>query len=1504
MAAAAATAAFFGVAPQIAPAGTPLARVFDAEVVESDSGTVEMLFRVELTAPAMVPVILHYETGAPGDTATPGSDYGAAASSLTIDSGDTSGTISIPVFGDFAPEEPEFLTLRVLRAEGAHVLANRVTQQILDGPEHSHFGSHVSLSGNELAVGAYSDRGPSDAVGSIYFYRRSDQGVWELTERFFHPSRGRFGRAVSLDGDQLLVSNEEKVEFYGRGQGGGWMMSWQTTPAQFYSRAQLLDGWAIIPSHTSIRLYTDASKGPLGPGQTLTGVVSGRAGYGIQPHLRKDRIVALVEYWQNGDVAAKGIEVFEPANPDGSWRLQATIGAPKGKSFEVLTQAASAIFAVDRESGEILVFAPEEADASNWNHVQTLPGFPGNRYEFATQIASSDEFVAVSAVIQHPSGMWEARVLNFLRGGSGPEAWEQVNSTTVKDFRLGHEPGSHSLSVSGSTVAMASEAFWPHGQTYLLTPDLATGFIFPDEQPFISIRGTRVREKATEPSLAIFEVYLDQPAAVPVMLDYHTADGTAVAGEDYTPSEGSLTFEAGEVSKTVSVAVLPDAETEGEEWFELRLSNESWGNIIIGSARATIEDVSGSIPRMPVVTIPERVEITEGLAGTKMVPIELVLDAASASPVTARYSLRPKSADLDESDVGLSPGTVTFAPGETRKSVEVAVFGDSDMERDELLEMRIDSEDAKVRGGWGRSQQLQSGEAHDGFATALALSDGWLLVGAQQYFKPTEGVYGLGNAHLFQRAGPDWILAKTFEDPAPGAWKHFGQDVAIWEDTIAISTRADEAGDRDVLLYKRDHGGAGNWGMVARIQTAAREIDSLLLEEDTLLVAKNRDEFSVYSRNRAGPEKWGFVQDLLPGQGDPIPFAYWQVAMRDGLIAIGQARNRTGSHQGSIHLFREAEAGAGWDRIARLRPEAGSEVLDLGSQLAIDHRGRVLASALQDEFYRYEQTGEAGEWTSSAFPFPSDQDLLGSLGDGLVVWNIDTGISLYSEDSGGNWNLGAAIHRFDEGIPESWFHVAISEDGIAVGIRETASLYEPRFTELTILDDDVPFHVFTSDVTTVEGHPTGLDFLVSLSEPAPLEVTMDYATEDGTAKATEGDYIAASGSVTFQPGESEKLISVSVLNDRVIEAPETLFLKLSNLSIGRFLESSAIGTIVDNDGPFDAGTPTVIVPKRTEVRYIVPDSEEWEDVWTMPDYDDSSWASATTPVGYENSGSDYRDLIVTTIDGLFGVNESIYLRIPFTDSNPERFETVLLKTRFDDGFVAYLNGTEISRGNASPGPQRWNSGAPFAYFDSEVLAFTEETVVSNYGSLIDPNGVNILAIQGLNRGVSSTDLLIEQELSGFVAASGLASFHSWLEGFQGIPEDLLHFSADFDQDGLSHLVEYALGLHPVLADSPPLKWEVSPSDGAGGPVLGIFFDSGLLPSDVEVRLEVSYSDERFIWEVIGTATAETSWNLLVGTASLLGAATGSSAAERVGLQPPDDASAMYARLAVTLKGLR
>ena len=109
-----------------------------------------------------------------------------------------------------------------------------------------------------------------------------------------------------------------------------------------------------------------------------------------------------------------------------------------------------------------------------------------------------------------------------------------------------------------------------------------------------------------------------------------------------------------------------------------------------------------------------------------------------------------------------------------------------------------------------------------------------------------------------------------------------------------------------------------------------------------------------------------------------------------------------------------------------------------------------------------------------------------------------------------------------------------------------------------------PVAIRVADATVEEAAGAVLAFAVTLDRVRHDTVTVDYATENGTATAGE-DYTAASGTLTFAAGETAKTVEVAVLDDLHDEGNETMVLRLSNPSGARIADGEATGTIENTD---------------------------------------------------------------------------------------------------------------------------------------------------------------------------------------------------------------------------------------------------------------------------------------------------------------------------------------------------
>jgi hypothetical protein len=107
------------------------------------------------------------------------------------------------------------------------------------------------------------------------------------------------------------------------------------------------------------------------------------------------------------------------------------------------------------------------------------------------------------------------------------------------------------------------------------------------------------------------------------------------------------------------------------------------------------------------------------------------------------------------------------------------------------------------------------------------------------------------------------------------------------------------------------------------------------------------------------------------------------------------------------------------------------------------------------------------------------------------------------------------------------------------------------------------------DCQVVEGNSgtRTCGFAVTVPGASGQTVTVSYATADGAATVANGDYLAASGTVTFPPGTVSQTVEVTVNGDTVGEPDETFTLNLSNPTNATILDGSGMGTITNDDAP-------------------------------------------------------------------------------------------------------------------------------------------------------------------------------------------------------------------------------------------------------------------------------------------------------------------------------------------------
>ncbi len=132
------------------------------------------------------------------------------------------------------------------------------------------------------------------------------------------------------------------------------------------------------------------------------------------------------------------------------------------------------------------------------------------------------------------------------------------------------------------------------------------------------------------------------------------------------------------------------------------------------------------------------------------------------------------------------------------------------------------------------------------------------------------------------------------------------------------------------------------------------------------------------------------------------------------------------------------------------------------------------------------------------------------------------------------------------------------------------------------------------------------------------------------------------------------------------------------------------------------------------------------------------------------------DVIKTDVeDIMLGVNGSAYVRIPFTLDDPTAFESLFLKMKYDDGFIAYLNGQEVASRNA-PATALYNATATADRPGANAGRF-EDLNISSALMYLQP-GPNVLAFHALNDAPDSDDFLLYAELADITILSDVPNF--------------------------------------------------------------------------------------------------------------------------------------------------
>ena len=656
-----------------------------------------------------------------------------------------------------------------------------------------------------------------------------------------------------------------------------------------------------------------------------------------------------------------------------------------------------------------------------------------------------------------------------------------------------------------------------------------------------------------------FRVTLGGQSSGSVTVDYATAGATATAGRDYTETSGTLTFASGDIRRTITVPLLDDDKHETAETFSVSLSGAVGATLDDGTGTGTIHDDDES----PLMTIhgsegPETglldFVVTLSTAGGVAASVDYVTDQGFPAHDPPAFSLAEAGSDYTHQE-----GTFTFAPGEISKTIRVRVLEDLVDEPTEAIVITLenpinvqfelrDGSDTCPWSGCNYTACCDCGTILDDDVAGLSIGDA---------------------------SGPEDASHLEFEVSLG----------AQTENSVTVSYATSDATAMAVADYE-----AASGSLTFQAGTVLRTIQVSPVDDDR---AEPTETFVVELSAPVGAtitdaEGTGTITD----DDDPAFSVTGGTGVEGDVVAFSVTLAGPGSRSATVsYATSDGTAVAVDDYVAAsgtLTFAPGDSSKTVSVSLVDDDRAEpaetfdmTLSSATNATIDTATADGTITD--NDDPPEVSIGDAEGAEGEAVAFEvtlgeasgrevTVAFGTSDGTATGGEDYQTVAGILTFAPGDLARTVSVDLKLDGkdepdetftVTLSSASNATLGTAAGTG-TIEDADEPPTLSVDAASGVEGSTAG--FSVILDAASEFEVEVDYATSDGTAVAGE-DYEAASGTLTFAPGEKARTVSVPLSDDVEDEPAETFLLRLSMRNATGAVAVVVTGTIVDNDDP-------------------------------------------------------------------------------------------------------------------------------------------------------------------------------------------------------------------------------------------------------------------------------------------------------------------------------------------------
>jgi Ca2+-binding RTX toxin-like protein len=759
-------------------------------------------------------------------------------------------------------------------------------------------------------------------------------------------------------------------------------------------------------------------------------------------------------------------------------------------------------------------------------------------------------------------------------------------------------------------------------------------------------------------------VTLSEASESAVSVNYATASSTATStsGFDFTALANTLNFAAGETTQTVRVTLTNDASVEGFEHFLFNLSGATGATIADASAMIAIVD-NDTVSENPLISVRD-VTVDEA-AGTASFVVMLggPRGQASSATVTVDYTLSDAGAVAGEDYVALSD-TLTFAPGETVKTVVVSLLDDDDAEGIERFALTLsDATNATIVDGTGVAT-IGANDASAVAAPRLSVAD-MIVSEADGYVdvvvalsapgtNPVSVAYTTASSTATSTSGFDFTQVSGSLNFAPGE--------TLKTVRVALTNDAGAEGFEHFLF---------NLSSAVNATLADASAMVSIVDNDTAEALPG-----LYVRDVVVDEQAGTASFVVMLGGPLGEASSGTVTVDYGHAEAGATEGEDYSAFGGTLVFAPGETVK--TVVVDILDDDTAEgierfLLDLNNAqnaVIVDGRGVATIGANEAPAVASPTLSVADMIVSEADGYVDLVVALSAPGTSAVSVAYATASSTATSTSGFDFTSVAGTLNFAPGETVKTVRVALTNDAVAETFQHflfnlsgpTNATLADASAMVSIVDNDTASAdplLFVRDVVVDEQTGTA-SFVVMLGGPtgqASAEaVTVQYATADAGAVAGE-DYTAASGSLVFAPGETVKTVVVDLSNDGTAEGIERFLLQLSSADNATIADGTGVATIAPNDAAAVA-TPAVSVADA-----VVSESDGYVDiVVSLATPANRAVAVSYTTASSTATGTSSFDF--THVSGTlnFAIGETVKtVRVALTDdAGAEGFEHFLL----------------------------------------------------------------------------------------------------------------------------------------------------------------------------------------------------------------------------------------------------